>query len=86
MHAYPVDERDARTEAFATRFRVVVVDPIPSGPWTAFDLDDATAAEAWAWAERHKGDGGYALAVRQEHPDGGVALLWLTDPPDVLTG
>ena len=86
----PADERDAREEMTADGYRVMIVGP--GRRVSAYDLDQATASEAFTWArensqpvpstESSDGVRSYAVAARWNMPGGGVSLVWLTPSAD----
>lgn len=90
MKVNPVDERDAREEVTADGYRVMIVGP--GRRVSAYDIDQATVSEAFAWARAnshpvppahgHDGVRGYAMAARWDMPAGGVSLMWLTPSAD----
>ncbi|GAA4784428.1 hypothetical protein [Microbacterium gilvum] len=82
MNVYSVDERDAREEVTAHGYRVMI---LHSGRRvSAYNLDGADAREVFAWAEENSRDGAFSVASRFELDGGGVSLVWLTPPPEVV--
>lgn len=77
-----VDERDAQIEMQADGFRILVIE---SGRRvTAYNVDGASIDEAFAWAAETANGGGFSLAARFDQSGGGVALMYLTPPPEIV--
>ncbi|PPG79287.1 hypothetical protein C5D04_10135 [Rathayibacter sp. AY1D2] len=82
MNVYSVDERDSSTEMTASGYRIMIVNP--GRRISAFNLDGGSASEALEWAKKNASDGGFSVAARFDEDGGGVTLIWLTPPPEVV--
>lgn len=82
MQVTLVDERDAQLEMRADGFRVFVVHP--GRRVTAYNVDAASVQEAFTWATEAASGAGFSLAARFDQSGGGVALMYLTPPPEII--
>jgi len=85
MQVREVDERDATWESLDVDYRVVVVSDGGLRHMT-YDLTGGTAADAESWARANSTHGRFALAAKVTRSKGEVGLIWLTPPPETLSG
>lgn len=77
MQIEPVDERDARWEAFSVTYRVQAWE---GDVLSTYDVSDCTASEVIEWARTLPSAGITGVAVKTDR-GGEVGLIWLTPPP-----
>lgn len=51
---------------------------------TAYNVDGASVQEVFTWATEAAVGGAFSLAARFDQSGGGVTLMYLTPPPEII--